>query len=263
MTVCVTGDVHHMSLDTRDQAHMDGTEVEAAIEYAELAADHGVPVTLFLTGKAVVEEPDRVDALAAIEGVELAGHNYYAFGTLAHTAFRGLTGSWHGPRRVQDWEIGRTLSTFSDRDIDVTCWRDHAYRHDANTAELLADHGITHFSDAVGPDERVRREDGLTIVPINTPPDHEHVYHAFRTPAFVAEDGFSGPFGEASTDVDEWANRVTALVEERADAGDPATVLAHPACMRLADGFEAFESLCADLGDRFETLPMSQVTAGD
>ena len=47
MTVCITGDVHHMSMETRDQEYMTETEVEAAIEYAEIAAEFDVPVTLF------------------------------------------------------------------------------------------------------------------------------------------------------------------------------------------------------------------------
>jgi len=67
MTVCLTGDVHHMSLETRDQEYMDRTEVEAAIEYAEVAAEYDVPVTLFVTGKAAEEEPERVKRLAVME----------------------------------------------------------------------------------------------------------------------------------------------------------------------------------------------------
>ena len=75
MTVCLTGDVHHMSLDTRDQAYMERTEVECAVEYAELAATYDVPVTLFVTGKAAREEPDRVERLASMENVAIGVPN--------------------------------------------------------------------------------------------------------------------------------------------------------------------------------------------
>ncbi|WP_199268362.1 hypothetical protein [Halomarina oriensis] len=234
-----------MSLDTRDQAHMDGTEMEAAVEYAEIAADHGVPVTLFVTGKAMREEPDHARTLAAIEGVELGGHDYYAFGTPVHKLWRGLTGSWNGPRPFQAWEIRRTLSAFEQFGVDVRSWRDHAYRHDANTAPLLATYGVTHLSDAVEPAGEPRDEDGLRVVPVNTPPDHEHVYHAFRTPEFVAEDGFEGPFGTESVTADEWVEWVLDCVDDV----ETATVLAHPACMELADEFAAFEELCERLSD--------------
>jgi hypothetical protein len=256
MTVCLTGDVHHMSLDTRDQARLDRTELECALEYADIAADHDVPVTLFVTGKAAAEEPDRVRELAALDGVEVGGHNYYAFSTPAHKLFRGITGSWNGPRRFQFWEVGRTVAALADLGADVCSWRDHAYRHDDATADVLADHGVTHFSDAVGPDEHVRRHEqsGLTVVPINTPPDHEHVYHAFRTPKFVAEDDFEGPFGDESVAVEEWVEWALDGVDRHRSRNGVATVLAHPACMELADGITAFEELCGALADRDPVL---------
>lgn len=257
MTVCLTGDVHHDSMDTRDQAHMDRTEAEVTLEYAEVAGEYGVPVTLFVTGRTATEEPDRVRRLAEMDNVELGGHNYWAFDTPVHTAWRavgvatdGIVGSWNGPRPFQRYEIDRTIRALSDCGATVRSWRDHAYRHDRHTAELLADAGVTHFSDAVGPDERLRRESGLTVVPVNTPPDHEHVYHAFRTPGSDAVREFEGPFGGESVDVDEWVDWVLDRVETvRADGG-VATVLAHPSCLWLADGFDAFERLCRALSDR-------------
>jgi len=263
MTVCLTGDVHHMSLDTRDQAHLNRTELECALEYADIAADHDVPVTLFVTGKAAAEEPDRVRKLAALDGVEVGGHNYYAFSTPAHKLFRGITGSWNGPRRFQSWEVGRTVAALADLGADVRSWRDHAYRHDDDTAGVLADYGITHFSDAVGPDKRVRTDGdtGLTVVPINTPPDHEHVYHAFRTPEFVAEDDFEGPFGDESVAIEEWVELVLDDVDRHRSRDGVATVLAHPACMELADGMAAFEELCSGLASREPRL-VSAVDSG-
>ena len=263
MTVCVTGDVHHMSMETRDQAYMDRTEVEAAIEYAEIAAEYDIPVTLFLTGKCVDEEPEGVRELAGMDNVELGGHNYWAFTTPVHEAWRALAkatggrvGSWNGPRAFQSWEIRKTLDAFGEIGVDVTAWRDHAYRHNGHTASLLADHGVTHFSDVIGPDEDVRREDGVTVVPVNTPPDHEHVYHAFRTPEFVANDDFEGPFGDESCDVNEWVDRVLERTADHRSAGRPATILAHPACMDLADGLEAFEWLCERIAGIHRPVPI-------
>jgi len=254
MTVCITGDVHHMSMATRDQEHLEVTEVEAAVEYAEIAAEYDVPVTLFCTGKCIEEDPERMRTLAEMDNVELGGHNYWAFTTPVHSAWRALgrvtggrIGSWNGPRPFQAYEIQKTVDAFEELGVLVRCWRDHAYRHDRHTADLLAQYGITHFSDHVEPDGEVRRDDHLTVVPINTPPDHEHVYHAFRTREFVADDDFEGPFGAESRSPANWADWVLDYVDEHRDAGTVAMVLAHPACMRLADRFEAFERLCASV----------------
>lgn len=261
MTVCLTGDVHHMSLATRDQEYMDRSELSAAVEYAGIAGSHGVPVTLFVTGKAVVEEPGAIDRLAAMDHVELGGHNYFAFSTPVHKVSRGLLGSWNGPRIFQDWEIDRTVDAFADRGVDITSWRDHAYRHDDNTAPLLAERGITHFSDAVGPDETLRCKAGLTVVPINTPPDHEHVYHAFRTPEFVAESDFEGAFGSESHDVGDWLEWMCDSIDDRLDQERPATVLAHPSCMDIADGLSEFEELCAHVADEYDARYVSEIKA--
>jgi len=259
MTVCLTGDVHHMSLETRDQEYMDCTELEAAIEYAEIAAEYDVPVTLFVTGKAAEEEPERVKRLAAMENVEIGGHNYWAFDTLVHKGWRGLTGSWNGPRLFQRWEIRKTIETFAELGIEIQSWRDHAYRHDKHTAALLSDAGITHFSDVVEPDGGVREEDGLTVVPINTPPDHDHVYHAFRTPSFVAGSDFEGPFGGEAVEVDEWMELVFERVDTAVDSDDLGTILAHPGCMDLIDSLAALEELCSHIAEQYDRWKVSEV----
>ena len=253
-------------METKDQAYMDRTEVEAAIEYAEIAADYNVPVTLFVTGKAAIEEPDRVERLAAMDNVEIGGHNYWAFDTPVHSAWRALEkvtggqiGSWNGPRAFQKYEIRRTIEVLTERGADVMSWRNHAYRHDQYTAELLVDTGITHFSDAVGPEERIRQDGELHVVPVNTPPDHEHVYHAFRTPESEAVDRFHGPFGGESVSVEEWIEWVLDQCETIRNLGGVATVLAHPACLQLADALETFRSLCESLSLQHELKQLSEL----
>jgi len=244
-------------METRDQSYMDRTEVEAAIEYAEIAAEYDVPVTLFVTGKAAVEEPERVERLAAMGNVEIGGHNYWAFDTLIHSGWRALEkvtggkiGSWNGPHSFQRFEIRRTIESLSECGADVKSWRDHAYRHDKYTLELLVEAGIKHFSDTIGPEESIRQENEMTVVPVNTPPDHEHVYHAFRTPESEAVEQFEGPFGGESVFVEEWVECVLDRIEVLQDDSRVATVLAHPACLWLTDEFDGFESLLSAIADR-------------
>ncbi|MCU4718451.1 polysaccharide deacetylase family protein [Halapricum hydrolyticum] len=266
MTVCITGDVHHMSMETRDQEYMDRTEVEAAIEYAEIAAEYDVPVTLFITGKAAVEEPDRVRTLANMDNVEIGGHNYWGFTTPVHKGWRALEkltggriGSWNGPRSFQAYEIRKTIEALEAVGAEITSWRDHAYRHDEHTAELLAEYGITHFSDVVEPEGEVRKQGELTVVPINTPPDHEYIYHAFRTPEFVEESDFEGPFGNESYSVREWKREILSIVDNLTAVDEVATILAHPGCMDLADNLETFQELCTSFVSTSECGCMNQI----
>lgn len=260
MTVCLTGDVHHMSLKTRDQEYMDRTEVEAAIEYAEIAGKFNVPVTLFITGKAAKEEPEKVRRLATMDHVEIGGHNFWAFGTPLHKLFRGLLGTWHGPRWFQAWEIRKTINTFDDLGIKISSWRDHAYRYNKDTINLLKKSSITYFSNVVEPKGEVRIKNGVTVLPINTPPDHEHIYHGFRTPEFVSEDDFEGPFGTQSYDVGNWINWVLECAESNCREDRVSTILAHPACMSLVDEFDSFEILCTEINDRYDPTKVTRST---
>lgn len=267
MTVAITGDVHHMTMATRDQSYLEGTEVEAAIEYAEIAAEYDLPVTLFCTGKCIEEAPEGMQTLAEMANVELGGHNYWAFTTAVHTTWRaiekltgGRIGSWNGPRRFQVHEIDRTLDAFDQIGVRLACWRDHAYRHDRHTADLLADRGITHLSDVVEPGGAIRHENSLTVVPINTPPDHEHVYHAFRTPGSAAAYEFEGPFGSECMTPESWVDWVLEHVRSRQAGGETATILAHPACMQLADGFDAFQRLCGTIAAlKTDTVSVTEI----
>jgi hypothetical protein len=260
-----------MSMATRDQEYMDRTEVEVALDYAEMAAEYEIPVTLFLTGRSAIEEPNRVKQLAAMQNVEIGGHNYWAFDTLVHKTWRaveklthGLIGSWNGPRPFQRYEIRKTIATLNTCGADVTVWRDHAYRHDKHTAGLLADEEITHFSDAIGPNERVEQADGVTVVPVNTPPDHEHVFHAFRTPGSEAVEQFFGPFGGNSVSVDEWVTWVLDRIETVCSDDQVATVLAHPACLFLSDELVAFERLLQAIDNSgAPTVQMSEINGDD
>jgi len=137
----------------------------------------------------------------------------------------------------------------------VRSWRHHAYRHDQHTLRLLAKAGITVWSDEVQLDcySPRRHPDGVVILPINTLPDHEHLYHGARTPELVAAEG-RGP----SYPPELWCDQVCTQVERIVNAGGVATLLAHPICMKVADNFATFEQLCAFLS-RHTSLFASEV----
>lgn len=247
--VCLTGDVHHMRLQNDDQKYLDNTEVETAIEYARIAARAGIKITLFVTGKAVHEEPRKVKRLAEMENVELGGHTYWAFRPkwLYNGLFSRVLGISNGPAFFQNYEIRKTIRIFNRLlGVNIVSWRDHAYRQDKNTYHLLAQNGIRFVSDEVRPDALTpSTKGGLVLVPLNVVPDHDHIYHGDITPETTRNWTLNrDKFPPTLYSVEEWLEIVKRQVKYIVGEGGVATILAHPACMKIADGFKVFEGLC-------------------
>lgn len=250
-----------MSMKTRDQKHLATSELETAIEFAEIARSYDVPLTLFLTGRCAVEESDQSVKLGAVDGVEIGGHNYFAYslpilGGLPYRAHRKLFGV-DSPAPFQAWEVRRTRYELEQiAGSPVVSWRDHGYRHDKNTRTILAKNGIRYFSDDVTPErDGPYRSEVLTEVPINVLPDHEHLYHGYRTTEYVADRDWENKFTDQSFHPEEWLELAIEQTGQIIDRGGVATILAHPACMKIADEFEVFERLCSFLAAQ-ETMPM-------
>ncbi len=245
MTVVLTGDVHQ-AIGSADQRFVVCSEAALAVDYARIAARHGVKVTLFFTGRAIVEDGADTRALLAMTNVEIGGHGWDALRPRWwHGLLNWLTGSPHGPSWLQRRMIRCTCSAIERyTGQPVRSWRSHAYRHDGNTSHLLAEAGITAWSDEVQFEHNSPRlhPTGVVILPINTLPDHENMYHGARTPEFVAAEGRGSSYPP-----DMWCDQVCAQVERIVSAGGIATILAHPICMKVADDFATFEQLCAFL----------------
>ena len=128
-------------------------------------------------------------------------------------------------------------------------WRAHSYKIDPNTYPILAKYGFKLISDEVRArnlwPERIAG--GLISHPLNTIPDHDHLYHAHRTEEFVNRANASGygadEFGAVSHSIEEWGRLILRQVEAIEERGGVATILAHPLCMYLSDRFQTFEML--------------------
>jgi hypothetical protein len=255
--IVLTGDVHH-TIAAADQAYTQSSEAALAIEYAQIAARHGLKTTQFVTGRAVVEFESAIRALAALDNVALGGHGWDAFQPdLRYRIIRRASGSVHGPRAHQRWSVRRTqraLERTTDRPVDT--WRNHAYTHDTNTPFVLAAEGVVAWSDVVDTTitRPYRHPAGLVVLPINTTPDHERMYHGGQTPATVGDRA-------RLYKVDEWCEQVIAEAQSIVEAGGIATILAHPICMQVADDWRAFDRLCAQLS-RFQSLWAHEVGLG-
>jgi hypothetical protein len=263
--IVLTGDVHHMSMRTRDQLYLSGiSEVDAAAKCADIAAASEVRLTLFLTGRCALEEPAAVRALAARENVEIGGHNYWAFRPrwLYNGLFRRILRRPNGPSWFERYEIRRTREILRGVGAEIVSWRDHGYRHGRRTYEILSQEGLINVSDDVDPEALgPRRIGGILSVPINVLPDHEHVRHAEVREACVREpSGWQSRFPGALYDADEWGGVALQQAEALLERGGLPTLLAHPACMEIADGMATFRRLCVELAKLGEVVTMSETT---
>jgi hypothetical protein len=248
VTVVLTGDVHQW-IRSGDRAYAKETEGALAVEYARIAGRHGLKVTLFFTGRAVAEDAASVRALLDEDNVEIGGHGWDSFRPKWRYRAAGmLFRTPHGSRTMQARMVGRTCRAIERATKrSVRSWRNHAYVFDANTADVLVEAGIRVWSDdvdsgRVGPYPHPL---GLTILPVNTTPDHEHVYHGDQTPETIPAArrvGYESP--------EAWVDRVSRQTETICAAGGTATILAHPLCMKVMDDWRSFEQLCSRVSSR-------------
>lgn len=245
MPVVLTGDVHH-HIPSSDRRHALESESALAVQYARIAERYGLKVTLFFTGRALRDDATDAFPLLSMDSVEIGGHGWDAF--MPKWLYRPLSrvsGSPHGYPWWQRRSIARTCAAvqrFAAK--PARSWRNHAYVHDSSTPRLLADAGIVAWSDEVDLTRRhpYVHESGLVVLPMNTPPDHENLFHGDRTPESLGDTPSFFP--------EEWRRRVLKNVDAIIADGGVATILAHPLCMKVVDGWETFEALCAGLAGR-------------
>lgn len=268
MKICLTGDLHHATLRTGNQAHSDRSEIDIAAEYTGRLLEAGVKVTYFVSGRAMEEEWESLRSICSSPNVELGGHNYSCFTpTLQHRVFKKLAGSYNGPSFVQRRDCLRTIEAIRNRTgRRIRAFRNHMYMHGPGTEKVLASCGIEVCSDGVraasrGPEWH---EGGLFNLPINVIPDHEHLYHAERTSEWVEtwlkRYNFSDDFGSRSYEVEEWTDLVISQLHENAERGAISTVLIHPITLYLCDRFRAFSRILDVLAGA-ETIFVSEALA--
>lgn len=266
--ICLTGDIHHQSLNTGNQQHCEHTEVRTAQLYLELLRDAGVKVTFFISGKAFAEQWDELRPICSEPLVELGGHTWSCFEpALWHRFWNKALGSYNGPAWYQRLDVQRTIRIIRRKaGRTIRSWRNHMYMHGPFTDRILAEQGIRVCSDQVvaGAAGPAWNAAGILDVPINIIPDHEHLYHAERTPAWVEawrrRYRWSDAFGSDSYHIDQWTEIVLEQLHEREERGELSTLIIHPITMYLCDRFGGFRRILDFLADR-ETVHFSDVLA--
>lgn len=266
--IWLTGDLHHASLRTGNQRHADDSEIRIAGRYLRMLEEARVNVTFFVSGRAMVEEWSDLRPIAESPRVELGGHNFSCFDpALPHRVWKKLVGSYNGPRFVQRRDCLRTIEAVRRRTgRTIRAWRNHMYMHGPGTEEALASCGIELCSDgtsavATGPE---RHPAGIWSCPLNVMPDHEHLLHAERTPAWVAawvaRYSWSDAFGSESYPVEEWTEIVLDQLRAHAARGAVASLIVHPITLYLCDRFRSFQKIL-DLLAASRTLLASELLA--
>ena len=258
--ISLTGDVHHMSLQINDQQFLANGETETGVtrQYVGLLERYGVKATLYVCGRCFLEEWETLEPIATHPLVEVGGHMFNArFPRECFDAYGRETGLWNGPRWYQDWDIGMNVKVAREHiGKDIISWRNHSYIVDANTHELLAGHGIRLVSDSMEKNNLwpKRIEHGLINHPLNCISDHDHLFHAHRTPEYVEQANARGygadEFGAVSYTIEQWGKLVMEQAESIDGRGGIATILAHPLCMYLADRFKTLERLLEFIAGR-------------
>jgi len=248
--ICLTGDVHHDSLGWSDQKFLrarrpDLSEIKVSVEYVRLCEKHGVKCTLYTTGKTLAEQWDAFGPIAGSAVVEVGGHTY---GALEATS--GPHGRSHGTYDQQRQDVAQMVSIARQRlGKDIVSWRGHGLVRDEHTYKILWEMGIRYISDEVNWDKThpERLAEGLISHPLNVIMDHDHLYHADRTPESVKRTqarwpSHYGPVSE-SYPIGDWARIVEDQVRRIEEEEGVATVLMHPICMFLVDEFQTLERL--------------------
>ena len=258
--ICITSDIHHMSLKTGNQEHTDRTEASIACDFVARLNEHKAKITCFVTGKAFEEEWSEIKPMCESPNVEIGGHTYHCFmPELWHRGCKKLFGSYNGPKWQQNWDIAKTKRIIQSKaNIDITSWRNHMYMHGPHTEELLMNNGIEVCCDGVSRDATGTQQHptGLLNFPINIIPDHEHLYHAERTPEWVAQwikrYNWSDDYGSESYYFDEWFKIFKSEIFQREKKGHVSHLLIHPITIYLCGGMNALNEVADFLG-QFET----------
>lgn len=263
--ICLTGDLHHMSLRTGNQKACDCTELETAQRFLDMTAEAGVKVTFFVTGKCFAEEWDTLKPICEHPLTSIQGHNYSCYQPeLFHRVWKKCTGNYMGPAVWEQRDILQTMEVIYQRTgKNITCWRNHQYMHGPNTDRLLKECGIEICSDGVqaNVERPFKHESGLWHFPINVIPDHEHLYHAERTPAWVQwwieRYQWKDDFGSQSYFIEEWTEIVIEQLLEHRKKGSIANLIIHPITMYLCDGFRSYKRILQVLAES-ESLHMEE-----
>jgi peptidoglycan/xylan/chitin deacetylase (PgdA/CDA1 family) len=238
--IYITGDVH-TQLSEHWEQKIAGKEIENAVKYIEILKKYHLSSTLFLNGKCLEEDREKVKELLKYD-VELGGHTYDNFGKMGPIKsyiYRKIWGCIYGPASYQKKDIQKTKSIFEKEGFNLTSWRTHSFGSNEKTYRILKEEGIKFVSDFVG-EIKPFEKNGIVHLPINIPVDVVTIsYGEWKTES-------RNPFSSCTKgriEPREWFEIIKKRVIQNEKNKRDSVLLIHPTTMAVLDNFKLFEEI--------------------
>jgi len=238
--IYLTGDVH-----TKIQGYWEqkiaGNELNAAKKYLEILKKNKISCTLFLNGKCIDEEPEKVKELLEYN-IEIGGHTYDNFGTMnpiKSYVNRKRFGCVYGSSGYQRKDIEKTKKCFEKFNLKMNSWRTHAFASNNETFKILKENGVKYVSDLLGEVKPLEKE-GIIHMPINIPVDVNAISYGETKPEN------RNPFASCTKGrimPEEWFEILKKRIIENEKKKIPSILLIHPITMAVLDDFKLFEKI--------------------
>ena len=252
--IYLTGDVH-TKLAGHWEQKIAGKEIDSAKKYLEILKKYKISSTLFLNGKCLEEDKEKVKDLLNYN-VEIGGHTYNNFGKMGAIKsyiYRKLWGCIYGSEHYQRKDIKKTKQTFENLGMKMVSWRTHSFGSNEVTCKILKQEGVKYLSDIVGEVKPFSKNE-ITHLPINIPVDVTTLAYGELKPES------KNPFAscvKGRIKPEEWFEIIKKRIEYNEKNKIDSILLIHPITMNVLDNFKLFEEIAKFLS-KYKTKKVSE-----
>ena len=252
--IYLTGDVH-IKVPGYWEQKIAGEDIDNAKKYLEILKKYRISSTLFLNGKCLEENPEKVKDLLKYD-VEIGGHTYDNFGSMGPIKgyiYRKLWGCIYGSVSYQRKDIRKTKKTFEKLRLKMVSWRTHSFGSNEETFKILKQEEVKFVSDIVG-EVKPFEKSGIMHLPINIPVDVNTIAYGELKPES------RNPFASCTKGrimPEEWFEIIKKRVINNEKRKIPSIILIHPISMAVLDNFKLFEEIAKFLS-KYKTGKISE-----
>ncbi len=239
--IYLTGDVHVGIPVYWEQRISRAEDLDNARKYLEILKKYKISSTLFLNGKCLDYESQKVKDLQKYDA-ELGGHTYDNFGTMGAIKsfiYRKFWGCIYGSASYQRKDIRKTRRAFERFGLKMTSWRTHSFGSNDVTYRILKQEGVKFVSDIVG-EVKPLEKGGIIHLPINIPVDVVTIsYGEWKT---ESRDPFASCV-KGRIEPKEWFEIIKKRIIYNEKNKIDSILLIHPTTMAALDNFKLFDEI--------------------